>query len=218
MLRLRPALAVLVAALALPALAAPAAPPARTPSAPATPLERGLVTVLHLSAGTGVCDAAKGPVSRVDNPCWLQLGVAPGLRSGHLEVGLVYEGRELLKWVSFGLIRPPSVSVVGASVGWVAEPSDRWRLLAAGEAGWRRYADFAGSGIKDRTGGANIPYLGATGRAALGLRPGTGRADRLEVSFSLRSDLKNAHATVDGVPWVAGGVSFTMGIGLVSEW
>jgi opacity protein-like surface antigen len=204
--RLHPALAALLAALALLPATAAAAPDAR------------IVPVLHLSAGTGVCAAPRSDTQQNENPCWLQLGVAPGLRVGHLELGLVYEGRELVKLVTFGLVQPPSAPVLGASAGWVFEPSDRWRLLAAAEGGWRRYMDFAGSGVSDRTGAADTTYLGVTGRAALGLRPQTGRADRLEVSVSLRSDLKTAHATVDGVPWSAGGWSFTMGVGLVSEW
>jgi hypothetical protein len=144
--------------------------------------------------------------------------VAPALRLGRLEFGLVYEGRELVKLITFGLVQPPSATVLGATAGWVHEASERWRLQLAGEAGWRRYADFAGSGVSDRKGVADTSFVGLTGRAALGLRPESGRADRLEASVSVRSDLETAHATVDGVPWSVGGWSFTMGIGLVSEW
>jgi hypothetical protein len=174
--------------------------------------------VLHVSVGTGACATARSDLARVDNPCWLQLGVAPGVRLGRLELGLAYEGRDLLKVATLLLVRPPAVTTVGATAAFVHEPSERWRLSAGGEAGWRRYMDFAGSGIKSREGAADTVYLGATGRAALGLRPRAGRADRLEVSLSLRTDLRPARATVDGVAWSARGWSFTMGLGLVSEW
>jgi len=203
--RLRPALALLLSALALPAAAVPAR-------------DARLVPVLHVSVGTGACATPHSDSSRNDNPCWLQLGAAPGLRAGPLELGLVYEGRELLKWASFLLVRPPAATVVGASAGWVVEPGDRWRLLAAAEGGWRRYMDFAGAGLADRKGHADTLFVGATGRAALGMRPASGRVDRLEVSLSVRSDLRPTHDTVDGVPWTAGGWSITMGVGLVSEW
>lgn len=208
-----PALSLLVATLSAPAAAAPTPAPARPP-----PLAAQVVPVLHLSVGTGVCATARSEAARVDNPCWLQLGVTPAVRLGALELGLAYEGRDLLKLVTLLQVRPPAATTLGVTAGWVHEPSPRWRLLAAGELGWRHYMDFAGSGLSDRRGGADTLYVGATGRAALGLRPARGRTDRLEVSVSLRSDLKTARDTVDGVPWSAGGWSLTMGLGLVSEW
>ncbi len=207
--RLLPALAALLVGLARPAAAAPAAPPAQGPAP---------VPVLHLSVGTGVCATAHTDLSRTDNPCWLQLGAAPGVRLGALELGLIYEGRDLLKAVTFLLVRPPSATVLGATAGWVREQGERWRLAAAGEAGWRRYMDFAGEGLSQRKGAADTIFVGATGRAALGLRAGRGRVDRLEASLSLRSDLGRARATVDGVPWSARGWSLTLGVGLVTEW
>ncbi len=208
-------LAALLPALALPATTLPSAPTAlASPPAHASKA----VPVLHVSVGTGACATAHSDLARVDNPCWLQLAVAPGVRLGLLELGVAYEGRDLLKAVTFNLVRPPAVTTLGATASFVHEPSERWRLSAGGEAGWRRYMDFAGTGIERREGAADTVYLGATGRAALGLRPRGGRADRLEVSLTLRSDLKTAHATVDGVPWSAGGWSITMGLGLVSEW
>lgn len=220
---LRPALAALAVALASSAAAAPLpnkAQPRNAPAAtaPAAPAPSRLVPVLHLSIGTGACATAHSDVTRIDNPCWLQLGVVPAVRHGAWELGLAYEGRELLKLATFTLVQPPAATTLGASAAWVVEPSERWRLSAGGEAGWRRYSDFAGSGIRRREGAIDLPYLGAVGRAALGLRPQAGRADRLEVSVALRSDLRNGHATVEGEPWTAGGWSFTMSLGLVSEW
>jgi hypothetical protein len=213
--RPRPASSAATAALAaLLALAALQPEPARA----AEPLGQGSMPLIHGSIGTGACAAPTSATTRVDNPCWLQLGLAPAVQLGRLELGLTYEGRDLLKAITFLLVRPPAVTSLGASAGWVLEPSERWRLLAAGEAGWRRYMDFAGTGLKDRTGAADTVYLGVTGRAALGLRPQAGRTDRMEVSLSLRSDLKAARDTVDGVPWSARGWSFTMGLGLVSAW
>lgn len=215
---LRPALAALVAALALPAVTGAATSPARPASPPPAASAAQLVPVLHLSVGTGACATAHSDVARVDNPCWLQLGVAPALRIGGLELGLAYEGRELVKLATFTLVQPPAVTTLGATAALVHEPSQRWRVSAGAEAGWRRYSDFAGSGIRRREGGIDVPYLGATGRAALGLRPQSGRADRLEVSVALRSDLKNGHDTVALERWTAGGWSITMSLGLVSEW
>lgn len=219
-MRLRPALAALAVALAGPAAATTPAP--RATAAPklaaAPPATARVVPVLHLSLGTGACATAHSPTARVDNPCWLQLGVAPAVRLGALELGLAYEGREALKLLSFTLLQPPAATTLGASAAWVLEPGERWRLSAGGEAGWRRYADFAGSGVRRREGAIDVPYLGAVGRAALGLRPQSGRADRLEVSVALRSDLKNGHATAEGERWTAGGWSLTMSLGLVSEW
>ena len=229
--RLRPALAALLTALALPTAAAPAPAPTATSApvakgatatapapAPAAPAASSNPLLLHLAIGTGICARPHSDVDRVDNPCWLQVGVAPSVQVGHLELGLAYEGRELVKLITFGLVKPPSVMTLGATAAWVHEPSERWRLTAGAEAGWRRYLDFAGSGMRSREGAADTAYLGALGRAALGLRPQSGRTDRLEVSLAIRSDLKTAHATVDGVPWQAGGWSMTMSIGLVSEW
>lgn len=222
-MRPRPAFAALLAALALPAVAAPAASPPKTPApaaapAPAPAQGTGPAMALHYMLGTGACATAHTDATRVDNPCWLQFGLAPAIRLGSLELGLAYEGRDLLKWATFLLVQPPGVSTVGASAAWVTEPSERWRLSAGGEAGWRRYMDFAGTGVSDRSGTIDTVYLGAVGRAALGFRPKSGRADRLEVSVALRSDLKTGHATIDGVEWTAGGWSFTMSLGLVSEW
>lgn len=228
----RPAIVALLAALALPAAAAPAPaqPPAsraaQTPAAKAPPpaapaLEAAgprPIPVLHGSAGTGVCDAPSSDAAHVDNPCWLQIGLSPAVRFGALELGLVYEGRDILKFVTFLWLRPPAVTLVGATAGLVHEPSERWRLTAAGEAGWRRYMDFAGSGIHDREGAIDLVFVGLTGRAALGLRPQSGRTDRLEVSVSVRTDLDTGQETVDGTTWTAGGWSFTMGLGLVTEW
>lgn len=199
-------LAALLAALPLSAAAAPAARASRA------------VPVLHVSVGTGACATARSALTRVDDPCWLQLAAAPGVRLGRVELGAAYEGRDLLKAVTFLLVRPPAVTTLGATAAFVHEPSERWRLSVGGEAGWRRYMDFAGSGIRRREGAADTLYLGATGRAALGLRPAGGRTDRLEVSLALRSDLRTARDTVDGVAWSAGGWSLTMGLGLVTEW
>jgi hypothetical protein len=176
------------------------------------------VLVGHLSVGTGACAMAHSDAAHVENPCWLQLGVAPALRLGHLELGPIYEGRDLLNLLTAFLVEPPGATVVGGSAGAVFEPGRRWRLLAAAEGGWRRYRDFAGRGLSDRKGAADVAYLGTTWRAGFGLRPQSGRTDRMEVSFSLRKDVKTATATVDGVPWRVGGWSITMGLGLVSEW
>lgn len=233
-MHLRLVLAALLAAFALPAAGAPApapastatpppkaAPPARTAAARTASAPQptaGPVLVLHTSVGTGVCATAHSDVTRNDNPCWLQFGLTPAVRLGALELGVAYEGRELLKLVTLTLVQPPAVTTLGASAAWVLEPGERWRISAGGEGGWRRYMDFAGSGIKNREGAINRPYLGAVGRAALGLRPQSGRADRLEVSLAVRSDLGSGHATVDGEPWTAGGWSITMSLGLVSEW
>jgi hypothetical protein len=214
-MHLRPALAALVALLALPAAAGAAPAPAR-PAAASSATK--VAPTLHLAVGTGACATAHSDITRVDNPCWLQLGVVPAVRIGPLEVGLAYEGRELLKLLTFTLVQPPAATTLGASAAWVHEPSERWRLSAGGEAGWRRYSDFAGSGIRRREGAIDVPYLGAVGRAALGLRPQGGRADRLEVSLALRSDLTNGHDTVDFERWTAGGWSITMSLGLLSEW
>jgi hypothetical protein len=178
----------------------------------------GLVPVVHGSVGMGACAAAHTDTTRLDNPCWLQLGLAPGLRYGRLEAGLVYEGRDLLDLVTAFLVQPPGATAVGASVGLVSEPGERWRLLLAAEGGWRRYMNFAGHGLSDRKGSASLTYLGATGRAGFGLRPREGRTDRLEVSLSLRSDLGTTTSTADGLPWRVGGWSITIGLGLVSEW
>ncbi|MBK9518854.1 MAG: hypothetical protein IPO09_16185 [Anaeromyxobacter sp.] len=202
-------------ALALLLAAAPAAPP--PPAAPAATSSQ-VAPVLHGSVGTGACATPRSDLTRVDNPCWLQLGLAPAIRLGGLELGLVYEGRDPIKLVSFLQLRPPAVTVVGASAGAVFEPGQRWRLLAAGELGWRRYMDFAGSAVNDREGAADTLYAGVTGRAGFGLRPQTGRTDRLEVSLSLRRDLTTGRATVEGVPWEVAGWSVVMGIGLVGEW
>jgi hypothetical protein len=199
----RLALAALLLAAALPARAAPGRVP---------------VPVLHLSVGTGVCAEARSDAVRVDNPCWLQLGLAPALRLGRVELGLTYEGRDLLKLVTARAVRPPATTALGASAGLVAEPGERWRLLAAGELGWRRYLDFAGSGISSRTGAIEVAYLGLSGRAGFGLRARSGRTNRLEASLSVRRDLETGRATVDGAGWRAGGWSLTMGLGLVSEW
>jgi hypothetical protein len=211
-----PATRLAVAALLLLA-AAPAVAAAPTQAASQVG-GHGLVLVLHDSVGTGACAAARSDTSRVDNPCWLQLGLAPAIRTGHLEIGPVYEGRELLTLVTLLLVRPPAATVVGLGVGAVFEPGERWRLLASGEVGWRRYWDFAGRGLSDRKGVADVAYLGLTGRTGFGLRPQSGRTDRLEVSVSVRSDLKTARSTVAGVPWQVGGWSITMGLGLVTEW
>lgn len=208
----RPALAAALLLLAGPGAAAPAAARA---SALAQP---GPTPVLHLSVGTGACAAPRSDATRVDNPCWLQLGLTPAVRLGALELGLAYEGRELVKLVSFTLLQPPAATTLGASAAWVVEPSERWRLSAGGEVGWRWYSDFAGSGVRRREGSIDLPYLGAVGRAGLGLRPQAGRADRLEVSVALRADLGSGHDTVDLERWRAGGWSVTMSLGLVSEW
>lgn len=207
--------------LALPALALllaaappPAAPP--PPAGPATPV------ILHGSVGTGVCAAPKaGPGStqaEVENPCWLQIGIAPAIQVGAIELGVIYEGRDVLKLVTFLQLQPPSVSVLGGTAGIVVDADERWRLLAAGELGWRRYADFSGEGLTDREGAASTLYAGVTGRAAYGLKPRSGRTDRLEVSVSIRRDLTTGKDTVGGVPWEVSGWSFVMGIGLVAAW
>ncbi len=204
-----PALALLLAAAQPPAAPSPAA-------TPATPV------ILHGSVGTGACAAPRAGAgstqSTVDNPCWLQIGLAPAIQIGAIELGVVYEGRDVLKLVTFLQLQPPSVSVLGGTAGIVIDADERWRLLAAGELGWRRYADFAGSGLTDREGAASTLYAGVTGRAAYGLRPRSGRTDRLEVSVSVRRDLTTGRDTVGGVPWEVSGWSFVMGIGLVAAW
>ena len=173
--------------------------------------------VLHLGAGTGACAQPRSPTAVVESPCWLQLALSPAVRLGRLEAGLVYEGRDLLRLLSAGLLRPPSVTLVGGSAGLVFQPGERWRLQAAAEGGWRRYADFAGRGVR-RAGAIDVAWLGGTARAGFGLRPREGRTDRLEVSLSLRRDRGTGRATVDGVPWRAGGWSAVLAFGLISEW
>jgi len=174
--------------------------------------------VLHLGAGTGACAQPRSPTAVVESPCWLQLALSPAVRLGRVEAGLVYEGRDLLRLLSAGLLRPPSVTLVGGSAGLVFQPGERWRLQAAAEGGWRRYADFAGRGVQRRAGAIDVAWLGGTARAGFGLRPREGRTDRLEVSLSVRRDRGTGHATVDGVPWRAGGWSAVLAFGLISEW
>ena len=186
--------------------------------APATAAPARLQPVLHLSVGTGACPQARSPDHRAGNPCWLALGVQGGARWRAVEAGLVYEGREPLDLLSAFQLRPPAATVLGGSVGWLAEPGERWRLSVAAEGGWRRYAAFSGTGLTHREGAADTAYAGATGRVGFGLRPMQGRSDRMEVSLAFRSDLRTATAVVDGIPWRAGGWSITMGVGLVSEW
>jgi hypothetical protein len=174
--------------------------------------------VLHLAAGTGTCPTASDGAERAGNPCWLVFGVQGGARLRGVEAALSYEGREPLDLLSAFQLRPPAATSLGASLGWVAEPGTRWRLAFAGEAGWRHYVSFAGHGLTGRQGAADLPYAGATARAALGLRPEQGRADWMEVTLAVRSDLGRATPVVDGVPWRVGGWSITMSVGLVSEW
>lgn len=201
MRRLRPALA----ALALLAGPAAAEEPARTHP------------VLHLSAGTGACPRASSPTSTSANPCWLLFGASGGLRLGPVEVGVVYEGREPADLLTLFLVRPSAATVVGGTVAAVAEPGERWRLALSGEAGWRRYANFAGRSVRDWAGAADTAYAGVAGRAGFGVRS-AGRTDRLEVTLAWRRDLKTAADFVEGEPWRVGGWSITMGVGLVAEW
>jgi hypothetical protein len=198
---LRPALAALLLAAALPA---------------AADGERSH-PVLHVSAGTGACPQASSPTARSANPCWLLFGAAGGLRVGPVEVGAAYEGREPADLVTLFLIRPSAATVLGGSMAAVVEPGERWRLSLAGEAGWRRYANFAGRSVRDWEGVADTAYAGVTGRAGFGLRS-AGRSDRLEVTLAWRKDLKAATDAVDGETWRVRGWSITMGVGLVAEW
>ncbi|HET9552264.1 MAG TPA: hypothetical protein VFP50_04795 [Anaeromyxobacteraceae bacterium] len=201
MRRLRPALAALALLAALPA---------------AAEAERSH-PVLHVSAGTGACPRASSPTSRSANPCWLLFGASGGLRLGPVEVGAVYEGREPADLLTLFLVRPSAVTVLGGTVAAVAEPGERWRLALGGEAGWRRYANFAGSGVRDWAGAADTAYAGVTGRAAFGVRSGA-RTDRLEVTLAWRKDVKTATDFVENEAWRVGGWSITMGVGLVAEW
>jgi len=195
---------------ALPALLLACALPGRA-GASAAP-------VLHAGVGTGACAQARAATGAVENPCWLQLGLAAGLRVRRLEAGLVYEGREAVRLVSFGQLRPPSVTVLGGSAGLIHEPGERWRLLLAAEGGWRRYADFAGHGARHRAGAIDVAWAGAAARAGFGLRPREGRTSRLELSLAVRRDLGTGRATVDGLPWRAGGWSVGLAFGLCWEW
>jgi hypothetical protein len=174
--------------------------------------------VLHLGAGTGFCEEARSPTSSSGNPCWLFLDLGGALRFGPVEVGLVYQGRDVLSLLTLFQLHAPSASVVGATAGLVVETSKLWRLSVAGEAGWRRYADFAGSGLHDRSGSAVLSYAGLTGRVGLGLRPERGRAERMELTLAWRQDLRTTTETVEGEPWELGGWSLTMAVGLVADW
>ena len=205
----------LAAALALASLAALAPPPALAASAPAT----GPAPVLHLGFGTGVCDRPTADDGkRAANPCWLQLGATGGVRLGALELGAVYEGRELVDLLGAFQIRPTSELLLGGTVGLVSEPTPRWRFGAGVEGGWRRYMNFAGETVGGAKGAADTAFAGLTGRAAFGLRPAQGRTDRLEVSLSWRRDFRDGTDTVVGVAWHVGGWSFTMAVGLDLEW
>ncbi|MCM2334715.1 MAG: hypothetical protein NDI82_12310, partial [Anaeromyxobacteraceae bacterium] len=118
----RPALAALAIAVASHASAAPPLPNKAPPRnanaipAPAAAAPSRLVPVLHVSVGTGACATAHSDATRIDNPCWLQLGVAPAVRYGAWELGLAYEGREVLKLLTLALVQPPAATTLGASL------------------------------------------------------------------------------------------------------
>jgi hypothetical protein len=201
----------LPAAIAALLLSAAGAIPAS--SAPITP-------TMHASIGTGYCDRATVPGTdvRSANPCYLVFGGQAALRYRLLEAGLSYEGRQLFDLLSLFGFRPPTTTVLGASVGLTSTASERWRLSLAGEAGWRRYTHFAGHGPNLWRGDVDLGYLGLVGRAATGMKNPGGRTDRIEVTVAWRHDLGTATNEQFGQLWKVGGWSFTMGVGLVADW
>lgn len=203
------------AALAALLLAAPGASPLSTQVAePITPS-------LHVSIGTGYCDRASVPGTDIrssNHPCYLVFGALASLRYRLLEAGVSYEGRQPLDLLSLFSFRPPTATVVGGSLGLTGRASERWRLSAAGEVGWRRYTHFAGHGVDTWRGDADTVYAGLVGRAATGLRNPGGRTDRIEVTVAWRNDLRSATDEVAGQTWRVGGWSITMGVGLVADW
>jgi hypothetical protein len=195
------------------ALLLSAAPSPTPASAPVTP-------TVHASIGTGACSRAEAPDAglRGANPCYLVFGVAGTLRYRLVEAGLSYEGRQPVDLLSLFSFRPPTATVVGATVGLTGASGDRWRLSLAGEMGWRRYTHFAGHGPDAWRGDADLAYAGLVGRAATGLRNPAGRTDRVEVTVAWRHDLGTATDEVAGQLWRVGGWSITMGVGLVADW
>jgi hypothetical protein len=193
--------------------AAPAPPPGAGSSAPITP-------TLHGSVGTGYCDRATVPDTGTTspNPCYLVFGAQASLRYRLLEVGLSYEGRQVLDLLTLFGFRPPTATVLGGSVGLTSATWDRWRLSVAGEAGWRRYTHFAGHGPSEWRGDADTAYAGLVARAATGLHNPDGRTDRIEVTVAWRNDLRTASDEEYGQTWVVGGWSITMGVGVVLDW
>jgi hypothetical protein len=174
--------------------------------------------VLHGSVGTGYCSRPYSDTETSANPCYLVFSAQGSLRYKLLETGLVWEGRQPLDLLTLFKVRPPTATVLGWSAGLTSDQWDRWRLTAAGEVGWRRYTNFAGSGPTDWYGTADTVYAGLVGRAATGMRNAAGRTDRIEVTVAWRYDLKDVTVSPAGVPWHAGGWSFTMGVGLVADW
>jgi hypothetical protein len=176
---------------------------------------------LHVSIGTGYCDRASVPgtdIRGTNHPCYLVFGALAALRYRMLEAGVSYEGRQPLDLLSLFSFRPPTATVVGGSIGLTGRASERWRLSAAGEAGWRRYTHFVGHGLDTWRGDADTVYAGLVGRAATGLTNPAGRTDRVEVSVAWRTDLRGATDEVAGQIWRVGGWSITMGVGLVADW
>jgi hypothetical protein len=188
--------------------------------APAASAAASITPTLHVSIGTGYCDRASVPGSdtRSTNPCYLVFGGQAALRYRLLEAGLSYEGRQPFDLLSLFGFRPPTATVLGATVGLTSSASERWRLSLAGEGGWRRYSHFAGHGPDKWRGDADLPYLGLVGRAATGMKNPGDRTDRIEVTVAWRRDLGTATHDEFGETWKVGGWSLTMGIGLVADW
>jgi hypothetical protein len=203
----------IAAALSALLLAAPV--PARTPAA--EPAAR-VGWALHGSVGTGFCTRPYSDTEVSANPCYLEFGALGAVRYKLLEAGLSWEGRQPLDVLTLFKVRPPTATVLGLSAGLTSDQWDRWRLSAAGEVGWRRYTNFAGSGPTDWYGTIDTAYAGLVGRAATGMKNAAGRTDRIEVTVAWRYDLQDVTKLVGGVPWHAGGWSFTMGVGLVADW
>jgi len=190
-------------------------------AAPTAPLAASAISPsVHVSIGTGYCNRAyvPGTEEQSPNPCYLVFGGQAGLRYRLLEAGISFEGRQPFDLLALFSYHPPTTTVIGASVGLTSTSSERWRLSLAGEGGWRRYAHFAGHGPNEWYGAADLVYAGVVGRAATGLRNPGGRTDRIEVTVAWRHDLGTATYDAGGTPWVVGGWSFTMGVGLVADW
>ena len=175
---------------------------------------------IHLSVGTGYCDRASVPATgeTSPNPCYLVFGAQAALRYRLLEAGVSYEGRQPLDLLTLFAFRPPTATVLGASLGVTSAAGQRWRLSMAGEGGWRVYTHFAGHGPDQWRGEAGLPYLGLVGRAATGLKNPDGRTDRIEVTVAWRHDLGTTTHDEYGQTWQVGGWSFTMGVGVVADW
>ena len=167
-----------LAALLLSAAGAAAALPASQAAA--------ITPSVHVSVGTGYCDRAyvAGSVEKSPNPCYLVFGALAGLRYRLVEAGISYEGRQPLDLLSLFAFRPPTTTLLGASLGLTSAAGERWRLSLAGEGGWRIYTHFAGHGPDQWRGEAGLPYAGLVGRAATGLKNPDGRTDRIEVTVA----------------------------------